>query len=82
MAMSDALGRCTQQAKNTVLSHCYLVSAMLALHREKACIMSRDPEAGAAQASQHIRMLLSKYREVYRDDELLSRLKAKAHSQI
>ena len=65
-----ALGLVTHAARNGVLSHAKLQTAILSMHKEAACLFGRDPvEFQANRLSNCIRMLLSQYREVKKNGE-------------
>ena len=51
------------QAKNTVVSHSFLVTALLGCHSTRACLFAKDTQMEAIQLSAIIRRHLSKYRE-------------------
>ncbi len=57
------------QAPNACVSHSYFVTAIHSRHAQKPCIFDASVGLKAASVSSTIRMLLSKYRTVAKDEK-------------
>ncbi len=55
------------EAKNTVVGHVNLCQAIKASHGLRPCVFQHHQEKAVLSISVSIRMLLAKYREVYKD---------------
>lgn len=56
------------QAPNTILSHKRMTMALVALHKDRACLFSQvSPELAAAACSGTIRQVMAKFRAVYEE---------------
>jgi len=62
----------SDQAPNGVVSHVNLVAAVEAEHLDSVCIKKPDLKLHAIDVSNSVRVLLSKFRDVKRDNRIIA----------
>ena len=70
-------------AKNACIGHANLVTAIKESHKVRPCIFEEDIAGTITKLSSAMRLHLAKYRDVLKDDRLLSRIVSRVpHGQI
>ena len=65
-----------------MVSHQFLVKALMASHAHRACLFVAVPDRAAAMCSASIRMLLSKFRDVVKEQQVLQMVGSRAATKI